>query len=88
MVVCAHGDVADFCQRHEMEVLESYDEELSEYDGNCAVVVTNAEISREEYDSLKCALFSRGVELVSTVWTDDSVILRLLRNQKIGRAHV
>ena len=81
MVVCGHGEVAGFCSAHEMEILESYDGPLSEYKGNCAVIVTAAEMSREEYDSLKCNLFSRGVELVSTAWTDDSVILRLLRNQ-------
>ncbi len=81
MVVCAHGDVAKFCETHEMEILECYIGYLEDYKGNCAVVVTDQRMTRAEYDSLKCALFGRGVELVSTEWTDDEVIVRLLRNQ-------
>jgi hypothetical protein len=81
MVVCAHGDVAKFCESHEMEILESYSGNLADYKGNCAVVVTDQRMGRSEYDSLKCELFGRGVELVSVEWTDDEVILRLLRNQ-------
>lgn len=81
MVVCAHGDVSKFCETHDMEILECYIGYLKDYKGNCAVVVTDQRMSRSEYDSLKCTLFGRGVELVSTEWTDDEVILRLLRNQ-------
>ena len=81
MVVCAHGEVAKFCEEHEMKILESYSGSLEDYKGNCPVVVTGMVMSRPEYDSLKCTLFSRGVELVSTEWTDDEVILRLLHNQ-------
>lgn len=81
MVVCAHGDVAKFCKSHEMEIFEAYAGDLRKYKGNCAVVVTDADMTRMEYDSLKCELFGRGVELVSTKWTDDEVILRLLHNQ-------
>jgi hypothetical protein len=64
-----------------MQILEKHDGSLSDYRGNCAVVVTDQVMSRVEYDRLKCELFGRGVELVSTEWTDDEVILRLLRNQ-------
>lgn len=82
MVVCAHGDVAGFCEAHEMQILESYVGDLLDYHkGNCAVIVTDAVMTRQEYDSLKCTLFGRGVELVSVDWTDDEVILRLLHNQ-------
>ena len=81
MVVCAHGRVAEFCESHEMQILESYEGNLEDYKGSCPVVVTDQKMSREEYDRLKCTLFGRGVELVSTEWTDDEVILRLLRNQ-------
>jgi hypothetical protein len=81
MVVCAHGDVSEFCEKHEMEILESYSGSLEEYKGNCAVIVTAEDLSREDYDSLKCSLFSRKIELVSVKWPDDEVILRLLRNQ-------
>ena len=81
MVVCAHGNVDKFCKSHEMEILETYSGNLADYKGNCAVVVTAQQMTRSEYDSLKCSLFGRGVELVSIDWTDDEVIVRLLRNQ-------
>ena len=80
MVVCAHGDVAAFCERHEMEILEMYFGNLVGYKGGCAVIVTDQKMTREEYESLKCVLFGRGIELVSTDWTDDAVILALLRH--------
>lgn len=81
MVVCAHGDVAKFCEAHDMQILKRYIGYLDEYKGDCPVVVTDLQMTRQEYDRLKCTLFARGVELVSTDWTDDEVILRLLQNQ-------
>ena len=82
MVVCAHGDVAGFCENHEMQILEVYIGYLDDYQRrNCAVIVTDQEMTRQDYDSLKCKLFARGVELVSTQWTDDEVIMRLLQHQ-------
>lgn len=81
MVVCAHGDVAGFCEAHELLILELCAGDLNNYRGSCSVIVTDQAMTRQEYDSLKCTLFGRGVELVSTEWTDDEVILRLLRNQ-------
>jgi hypothetical protein len=85
MVVCAHGNVSQFCEEHGMKILESYEGDLSDYKGNCAVVVTDQEMTRKDYDDRKCLLFSRGVELVSTEWTDDDVILRLLHSQVENR---
>lgn len=86
MVVCAHGDVTGFCEAHDMQILETYIGDISEYHkSHCAVIVTDAVMTREEYDDLKCTMFGRGVELVSTEWTDDEVILRLLRNQILNR---
>ena len=86
MVVCAHGEVAKFCENHEMQILEKYSGNLEDYKSSCVVVVTNQKMTREEYDRLKCTLFGRGIELVSTDWTDDEVILRLLRNQIENRS--
>ena len=85
MVVCAHGEVAGFCEKHEMKILERYRGDLSDYKGSCTVIVTDQQMTREEYESLKCVLFGRRVELVSVDWTDDAVILALLRNQIIRR---
>ena len=85
MVVCAHGDVTEFCKNHELLILEHHDGALDEYKGSCRILVTDQEMTREEYDTQKCVLFGRGFELVSTEWTDDEVILRLLRNQIVSR---
>ena len=85
MVVCAHGDVTEFCKNHELLILEHHDGTLDDYKGKCPVVVTDQKMTREEYDTQKCVLFGRGIELVSVDWTDDEVILRLLRNQIISR---
>ena len=81
MVVCAHGKVSEFCEKYDMEILGAYDGKLEDYHGFCAVIVTDQKMTREEYDSLKCQLFGRGYELISVVWQDDEVILRLLLNQ-------
>jgi hypothetical protein len=85
MVVCTHGEVADFCRKYDMKVLETYDGDLSNYRGSCPVLVTNARMTREDYDVLKCELFSRGVDLVSTHWLDDDVVVRLIRKQLADR---
>lgn len=85
MVVCAHGEVEKFCENHEMQILERHEGNLEDYKGSSIVVVTDQKMTREEYDRLKCTMFGRGVELVSTDWTDDEVILRLLRNQVENR---
>lgn len=85
MIVCAHGDVAVFCENHEMLVFEKHEGALEDYKGSCPVIVTDQTMTREEYDTQKCVLFGRGIELVSVDWTDDEVILRLLRNQVENR---
>lgn len=85
MIVCAHGKVSEFCERHEMLIFEMYDGVLEDYKGSCSVIVTDQKMTRDEYDRQKCVLFGRGVELVSVDWTDDEVILRLLRNQVESR---
>jgi hypothetical protein len=85
MVVCAHGNVTEFCENHEMLVFEKHEGPLDEYKGSCPVVVTDQKMTREEYDRLKCVLFGAGIELVSVDWTDDEVILRLLRSQVDSR---
>jgi hypothetical protein len=62
-----------------MKVLETYEGDLRDYHGSCPVLVTDLMMDRENYDSLKCELFSRGVDLVSTHWLDDDVVVRLIR---------
>lgn len=79
MVVCAHGDVDKFCEKHKIEILERYNGDLEDYIGNCVVIVTDQQMTREQYESLKCTMFGRGLEVISTEWTDDAIILALLR---------
>ena len=79
MVVATHGEVADFCKKYNMKVLETYVGDLSDYNGNSPILVTDESMTRERYDLLKCELFARGVDLVSTQWLDDDVVLRLIR---------
>jgi hypothetical protein len=85
MVVCAHGDVSRFCEEHEMEILEKYEGDLLNYNGKCLVIVTDQKMTREEYESLKCKVFGHGYELVSVDWTDDTIILALLRQTIANR---
>lgn len=85
MVVCAHGDVSRFCEEHEMEILEKYEGDLLNYNGKCLVIVTDQKMTREEYESLKCKVFGHGYELVSVDWTDDAIILALLRQTIANR---
>lgn len=85
MIVCAHGDVAVFCEKHRMRILETYTGDLRNYKGNCPVIVTNQQMTREEYEELKCELFGRRVEMVSVDWTDGAVIMALLRKQVAQR---
>ena len=87
MVVCAHGNVSDFCEKHGIKIFEKYTGDLKDYSGSCAVVVTDQKMTREQYESLKCTMFGRGVELVSVDWTDDAIILALLRQTLENRRH-
>ena len=66
MVVCGHGDVADFCEKHEMIVMARHDGDIESYRGICRVLVTDQDMSEQEYCFLKGKMLSRGVELVST----------------------
>lgn len=81
MLVCVcGGEEADaFCEAHDIIVFARYDGDLGSYRGDCPVLVTDQPMTREGYDKWKCHLFARGVELISTRWTDDEAILRLLR---------
>lgn len=70
MLVCAHGDVADFCKEHDMLIVEKYEGDLEKYDGASRVLVTGADLSKYEFYYLKGKLFALGVELVSVKYRD------------------
>ena len=84
MIVCVCGGAeADaFCEQHGFLVLAHYHGDLLDYSGEAPVLVTDQEMTREGYDRWKCYMFGRGVELISTKWTDDEAILRMLRLER------
>ena len=66
MVVCGHGDVSDFCARHDMVVVMQHDGDIESYRGLCRVLVTDKDMSEQEYYFLKGKMLAKGIELVST----------------------
>lgn len=78
MIVCAHGDVADFCRDREMFICETWSGELRDYKGKCRIVVTDQEMSENEYYFLKGEFLAKGIELISTQHKDDKLVLGYL----------
>lgn len=70
MMVCGHGDVAEFCNERDMVVCEQYSGDIEKYRGVCPVLVTSQDMSEHEYYFLKGKLLSRGIELISTKHKD------------------
>lgn len=68
MIVVAHGNVDAYCSDHDMVIGERYTGDLLEYKGSCPIVVTDADVSKNEYFYMKYLLLRRSVELVSTRW--------------------
>lgn len=68
MIVVAHGSVDAYCSDHDMTIGERYTGDLLEYRGSCPIVVTDADVSKNEYFYIKYLLLRRSVELVSTRW--------------------
>lgn len=75
MIVCAHGNVTEFCEEHDMKICDRYVGELRDYQGLCCVLVTDADISEAEYYYLKGEFLARGYELVSTRYSDEKIFL-------------
>lgn len=70
MIVCGHGDVIDYCGNHNMVIVDWYVGEIDQYSGVCPVLVTDKEMSENEYYFLKSKLLNRGYELISVHHTD------------------
>ena len=99
MFVCAHGDVSDFCAERDMVIIDSYEGEIENYSGFlCSVLVTDKDMSENEYHFLKGKMLARGVELVSTRYKDSSCLADFVRysagreieerKQKYGGRHM
>ena len=77
MIVCTHGDVADFCRKHHMVAVETHDGDLLDYSGDSRILVTAQEMTEMEYYFMKSELMKRGVELVSVIHRDNAELLEL-----------
>ena len=75
MVVCSHGNVSEFCEKHNMIPVEQYVGSLEDYTGECRIVVTDRDMSENEYYYLKGLLLARGVDLISVYHKDDEKVL-------------
>lgn len=64
-MVCAHGEVSEFCEKSGMTIYETYTGDLESYNGSCPVIVTDQQMSKHEFYYLKCKLLRRRVELIS-----------------------
>lgn len=70
MIVCAHGEVTEYCESRDMIIVERYTGDIENYCGVSPVLVTDREMSSGEYYYLKGKMLARGVELVSTRYVD------------------
>ena len=78
MMVCAHGDVAEYCEGKDMIICDKWDGDLREYSGMCRVIVTDIDVSKNEYYFLKGELLAKGIELISTRHKDDELMSEYL----------
>ncbi len=85
MIVCGHGDVTAFCQERDMVICEQYQGDLEDYRGCWPVLVTSKDMSEHEYHYLKSLLFSRGIELISTIHRDTATLRPFLEYQATRR---
>lgn len=74
MMVCAHGDVAKFCEARGWYICETYEGEIIKYNGLCPVLVTDADISEMEYYFLKGQMLAKRIVLISTRYSDDKLM--------------
>lgn len=80
MFVCAHGDVSDFCEKHDMVIIEYHHGAIDSYNGFMSrILVTDKDMSENEYHFLKGKMLAKGIELVSTRHKDSSCLSDFVR---------
>lgn len=77
-MVCAHGNVTEYCKAHEMEIVATWDGKIIEYEGKIPILVTDSEISETEYCYLKGVFLAKGYELISTRYKDSKLFSEYL----------
>ena len=81
MIVCAHGEVSEYCESMDMIIVERYAGDIENYNGCCCVMVTDREMSVGEYYYLKGKMLARGIELVSTRYVDlENLVLEAVKD--------
>lgn len=89
-IVCAHGEVGEFCEKHDLVVCERYDGDIEAYNGSCRTLVTDQSMSQSEYYYIKDKLMRRGIDLISIDHKDTHEMLEFLgyvasrRKEKYG----
>lgn len=78
MIVCAHGNVSEYCDSRGMVIAETWEGDFREYCGKCSIIVTDADISEAEYYFEKGKLLAVGIELISTRYTDDPKVVNYI----------
>lgn len=81
MRVCAHGDVTEYCETRDMIICEIWDGIIDDYNGSCRILVTDREMSENEYYYLKGKMLGRGIELISTRHKDNKLMTEFLAYQ-------
>jgi hypothetical protein len=81
MFVCGHGDVTEYCKKHDMTVCSTWDGDIEKYNGVFRVLVTAQEMSESEYYFLKGKMLGRGIELISTRYKDNKLMTDFLAYQ-------
>ncbi len=85
MIVCAHGNVREFCDKQDMVICDEYNGELSDYNGGCRVLVTDRHMTKNEYYYFKDILMRRGINLISTEHEDTPEVLEYLAYSAMRR---
>ncbi len=73
MIVVAHGDVKDFCDRHGYVIGSVYTGKLEDYKGQGLVVVTDNCADKHEFYYMKLLFMRRKITLLSTHWENQDI---------------
>lgn len=70
MLVCAHGNVMEYCDAHGLRIYENWYGEITDYSGSCRMIVTDKEMSAQEFYYLRLVMLSKGYEVLSVHYPD------------------
>lgn len=87
MMVCAHGNVTEFCKDRDMVICDTWDGDIRDYRGPCRVLVTGDDMTEQEYYFAKGELLAKGIELISTRHKDDKLLSEYLVYANDRRKH-